>query len=285
MKLRYVKVNPNGNTTVFFLDPVPEKDYGYLTRLVMEHRHVGAEQVGFIQKARNSGLDLRMDMAGDSFCGNGSCAYAAWLALKAGDGLELRNFPEREKEMLIEVAGPKEPLRVRIGNLDSDYKCFVTIAMPLPFRIRHGFGEVLGDYSLVEFEGISHLVLWDRTADEKDLTVARELLVTQGADISCFGIMFYHRKDCSIQPLVYVGGADTLVWEGSCGSGSSSVAAAIADRQKESVRELNILQPGGTLRLSADYQENQLCAISLGGVVEITSTGTVFLEENQVRRN
>ncbi|MEG2731805.1 MAG: hypothetical protein RR930_00200 [Clostridium sp.] len=284
MRLRYVKVNPSGNTTVFILDPVPEKDYTYLTRLVMEHRHVGAEQVGFICKAKNSNLDLRMEMVGDSFCGNGSCAYAAWMSLRTGDGLELHNFSEREKEIAIEVSGPKEPLIANVRNMDSDYKCFVTITMPLPFRIRHGLDETLGDYSLVEFEGISQLVLWNRKADDKDFPAAKELLIRQGAHIGCFGIMFYQQDSSTMKSLVYVGGADTLVWEESCGSGSSSVVAAMADRKKESILDLDIHQVGGTLTLSAYVRENKLSTISLGGIVEITSTGTIFIDEKEANR-
>lgn len=277
MKLHFMKANPSGNTTVFVLDPVPKEQYAKVARVIMQHCSVGAEQVGFINKATNPQALARMDMAGGEFCGNASRSFAAWLALKDESGLDVRNFTESTYKVITEVSGHRGVLEATLGNLGADNKCFASVSMPIPKQILHGEDAYFGKYSIVEFEGITHFVLWERDPKNGDIEKAREFLATHGTDISCFGIMYYRQETNFMRPVVYVGAAQTLVWENSCGSGSCALAASLADQQQTGVSSLILQQPGGDLTVHVDW-DNGVKSIILSGVVEITAIGTVYVD-------
>lgn len=51
-------------------------------------------------------------------------------------------------------------------------------------------------------------------------------------NVDVLGIMFYQPNKEIMTPLVYVRASDSLIWEGSCGSGSVAVASTIAMERK-----------------------------------------------------
>ena len=67
--------------------------------------------------------------------------------------------------------------------------------------------------------------------------------------------MYFNEAEHRMKPLVYVDNPHTLVWENSCGSGSSAVASALAHRKKDTVQDILLRQPGGDLRLSAVWDK------------------------------
>lgn len=274
MLLRFVKASASGNTTVLILDPVPRDDYMRVSREVMRNCSVGAEQVGFIRKGTTG---TRMDMMGGEFCGNASRSFAAWLALANKDDSGLKNLKEVKKQIDIEVSGHNGTLIAHIGNLGTQNKCYVSISMPLPQRIIHGTDDFLGEHSITVFEGISHLVLWDRNSKKGDLQYAKAFLEAHGADASSFGIMYYQRKTGFMRPLVFIDTIGTLVWENSCGSGSCALAAAIADKKKASVLAMAIPQPGGNLTVDVSWK-GSIENIVLSGIIEITAIGTIYID-------
>jgi diaminopimelate epimerase len=276
MKLRFLKVNPSGNTTVFVLDPVPREQYARVAGAIMQQCHVGAEQVGFIHEDTYHGT-LRMDMAGGEFCGNASRSFAAWLALRDESGFDVHNFKEAERKIIIQVSGHQGLLEATLGNLGADNKCFASVLMPIPKQILHGEDEYFGRHSIVIFEGISHFVLWERDPKDGDIASAREFLRTQGVDASCFGIMYYRRATSFMRPVVYIDAVQTLVWENSCGSGSCALAAALADQQKAGISALTLHQPGGDLTVHVDW-DHGVKGIVLGGTVEIVAIGTAYID-------
>jgi diaminopimelate epimerase len=275
MKLHFLKVNPSGNTTVFVLDPVPKEQYRKVAGVIMQQCNVGAEQVGFICETTHGAV--RMDMAGGEFCGNASRSFAAWLALKDESGLDVRNFKEVECKIAIQVSGHKGTLEATLCNLNADNKCLASISMPIPEQILHGEGDYFGRYSIVTFEGISHFILWERDPRDGDIEAAREFLAAQGVDISSFGIMYYRQETNFMRPVVYVDGAQTLVWENSCGSGSCALAASLADQQQAGITALTLHQPGGDLTVHVDW-DHGVKGIVLSGVVEITAIGTAYID-------
>ncbi|MDY3280848.1 hypothetical protein [Dysosmobacter sp.] len=273
MKLRFVKANPCGNTTIFILDPVPRARRSAVAAAVMAHGSVTAEQVGFIFPDPAGGY--RMEMAGGEFCGNASRSFAAWLQLCPGGG-EPRDFTPAQADRVIRVSGAEEPLTAHVRSLGRDNACYVSVAMPLPERILTGEDGWFGNYSLVIFPGISHLVLWSREHREEDVERAKEFLARFGPVPEAFGLMYYDEADRFLRPLVYVEEPRTLVWENSCGSGSSALAAAIAHRQGGSVEGLAIRQPGGELTVSVDWQEG-IRELVLGGEIALSVFGTLYI--------
>ncbi|ATW23543.1 diaminopimelate epimerase [Candidatus Formimonas warabiya] len=277
MKLHFLKVNPSGNTTVFVLDPIPREQYAKVAGKIMQQCCVGAEQVGFIGEATILYAVGRMDMAGGEFCGNASRSFAAWMALKDETGLDVHNFREVERKVIIEVSGYKGTLEASLGNLDADNKCIASVSMPIPKRILRGTDRYFGRYSLVIFEGISHLILWGRDPKDGDIQAAQAFLAAQGADFSSFGIMYYSYETNFMRPVVYINAAQTLVWENSCGSGSCALAASLADQQQAGISALTLHQPGGDLTVDVVWEQG-IKDIVLSGVVEITAIGIAYID-------
>ena len=79
-----------------------------------------------------------------------------------------------------------------------------------------------------------------------------------------FGLMYFNEAEHRMKPLVYVDNPRTLVWENSCGSGSSAVASALAHRKKDTVQDILLRQPGGDLRLSAVWDKESVTELILG---------------------
>lgn len=91
-----------------------------------------------------------------------------------------------------------------------------------------------------------------------------------------FGLMYFNEAEHRMKPLVYVDNPHTLVWENSCGSGSSAVASALAHRKKDTVQDILLRQPGGDLRLSAVWDKESVTELILGGVIQFTAFGELF---------
>ena len=279
MKLHYVKVNPSGNTTVFILDPVPQEQYAAVGRAVMSHGNVGAEQVAYLTRDSTAPGGWHLEMAGGEFCCNASRSFAAWMNL-CPDGTSLQRFPEQEREQLVSVSGAKEFLLTRLTRMEQDNRCWAKIDLPLPLRVLEGRDDWFGDYTLVIFEGISHLVLWNRDPVEGDVEKTKEFLLSHGPMPDAFGILYYDGGHRFMSPLVCVPESGTLVWENSCGSGTSALAAGLTYRGEQDLTNVLIRQPGGDLRVDAlwDGEKHCLNKLSLGGVVEFTSMGELYVD-------
>ena len=276
MKLRFIKVNPSGNTTIFILDPVARELYPAVGTAVMAYESVGAEQVGFIEKDDTVPAGWRMCMAGGEFCGNASRSFASWLNL-CPDGGSPRAFAEEEREQVITVSGADKPLTARLTRMDADNKCYAKIDMPLPERVLTGNDPWFGDYTLVIFQGIAHLVLMNRDPRDEDVDKMRELLAAMNLKPDAFGLMYYDGSRRFMKPLVCVEESHTLVWENSCGSGTSALACALAHRADASLEDILIRQPGGELHVDV-FWDKGVKRLVLGGVIEFTVCGELFVD-------
>jgi len=145
--------------------------------------------------------------------------------------------------------------------------------MPAPDRI--SFVPFRGrDIAFVEFPGISHAVVWD---ESPSLDVFREVAETCGAiDLPAFGVMFVKKGDAEFTPLVRVKDSGSLVWEGSCASGSIAVAGALTAREGRSLGNLELRQPGGMLQVRVDW-DGRVIAAEAAGPVQIVAHGTVWV--------
>ncbi len=277
MKLRFIKANPSGNTTIFVLDPVPKEQYAAVGTALMAYESVGAEQVGYIVK--DSGLPggCRMEMAGGEFCGNASRSFAAWLQLCPDGGTPVGMSVE-EAQQVVTVSGASQPLTAQLRRMEGENRCYVTIDMPLPDRILTGNDPWFGEYTLVIFQGISHLVLWEHEGSEDDVDKAKELLEAMGPLPDAFGLMYYDQEKQFMRPLVYVEESGTLVWENSCGSGTSALASALAKRADASQPNVLIRQPGGELHVDVTWENGSVKRLVLGGVIAFTALGEAFVE-------
>ena len=262
--LRYIKFSPAGNTTAFVVDDVPGTVRPALARGLMGVLDV--EQVGFVVPSENGS---RMEMMGGEFCGNASRCFASFLALGGEDIWERGPRPlEAAIEVSIEVSGHSGLLRAAVTPGGD-----VAVAMPVPMGIAAGVDSAAGQYSLVSFEGIRHLVLWDLEAEQMDAgqAVAEDLGITAGD----YGLMFMGGGHARMTPFVSIAATGTEVWEGSCGSGTVAVACALAHREGRSVEALALAQPGGTLTASAVWDGGTVLDAALSGEIALVSWGYV----------
>lgn len=262
MDLSYILADPSGNTTAFVLSPVSPDQYGPVARAVMER--LGAEQVAFVH-------DNRMDMMGGEFCGNASRSFALWQALHTEDNRCLHPF-SGELQETITVSGAPRPLTVTIHSESN--RLYAAIRMPLPRRVLPLAQSPLGQLTLVEYPGISHILLEDRDPQDTDVANAKSLLSHLSAEDGCFGLLYLTGQQ--MRPLVYVRDTDTLVWESSCASGTCAVVAALALRQKQTL-QLELFQPGGSLTAKATVTADGLSNLTLDGPVTFPQSGILNL--------
>jgi len=90
-----------------------------------------------------------------------------------------------------------------------------------------------------------------------------------------FGIMFYDKKACFIDPFVYVVTSDTKVWERGCGSGSAALGAYLAHSFGGSIKA-DIAQPGGIITVEAEMADGKLTNISIESKVVIVAQGKAY---------
>lgn len=146
MKLRFVKMNPTGNTTVFVLDPVPVPDQAKTALALMAPSVLGGEQVGFVSLAPTEGppgagpacggpgptIAASLRMMGGEFCGNAARSLGAYLAYKHAPGL---SWDDHAARGFIRVSGATAPLAFE-AQLDRDaMPCWAGCRFPGPFRV------------------------------------------------------------------------------------------------------------------------------------------------------
>lgn len=253
--IRYSIFDPTGNITALVESPVDKSEQRAVAASIMA-RHAAVEQVGFVRLPDEKSAPAALRMAGGEFCANASMSAAALWALRLG---------LCEGELSLAVSGAEDAVAVRLKQ--EDESCFsAAVRMPeareitaIPFV----FEGLSGTIPLVRMEGIDHAVLTpdcpffalrDRpSAAEK---AVRELCASLGA--VCLGLMFLEGESAQrrLTPLAYVPGSRTLFWESSCASGSAAAGMLLA-RQSGERTELELIEPGGVLRVESDPRKGE----------------------------
>ena len=240
--LHYYIADPTKNITALVETPVPPASRPFAAARIME-AEPSCEQVGFLSFGKAG--ERCLTMAGGEFCGNAAMSAAA-LACRE-EGLAVG----QTGTVALTVSGAPEAVSVHV-TAQPDGSFLTSVRMPPVERI--GTVELplkgrLASLPAVYLPGIVHIMI---TRDELDAgtaeEVAREWCRQLGAP--CLGLMLFDRERPALRPLVCVPGADTLVWESSCASGTAALGAFLADEsQKETA--LRVAEPGGTLFVQA----------------------------------
>ncbi|MCD8124014.1 MAG: hypothetical protein LUE23_03125 [Lachnospiraceae bacterium] len=254
MRWRIVRADPAGNITLFVLDPVPREDRALLAARLMKQPQWGAEQVGFVCPPVMGGAG-RLEMMGGEFCGNAARAFGMMISQEQGC----------VPRVTVEISGCSHPVAVEV-----DWQEQTAFAqMPLPRAIRPV--TVCGiPCTLVEMEGISHVVAEDVAPDITFFRQAEELF-SGGTRPDAYGVIFVNRAEGRMTPIVRVFSTDTTVWEGSCGSGTLAAAAALSRSESEGTFCCTLVQPAGTLTAEVTRREGRIVAASLGGSVMLSA--------------
>lgn len=270
MNISYTKIDPAGNITAIVGSFVPRAEQSRVAAELMK-RDTTLEQVGFLEKAEDPCCAVRLQMMGGEFCGNATLSAAAVIFGRSGMGLGFNC------EELFEVSGAPEPVKVS-GCMAYPDRFEGEVAMPLPESISEctfldGFDCVT--LPLVRFPGICHAIVpVGAVSKERAEAVISSWCRQINAD--ALGLMFFDKKANSLTPLVYVASTDTAVWEGSCASGTSAVAAYLAELDGERA-DVTLSEPRGTVSASASYSGSQVRSLSMRGSAVIRGEFTALI--------
>ncbi len=174
------------------------------------------------------------------------------------------NLPDKEKrQVTVRVSGLRKPVSVLVERSGDVFTGCVD--MPVPENIStevFRYKDQTCTLPVVELPGITHIICED--AMPRD--AAEEAIKQWPREKGCegMGIMNISADLRSLEPLLYVPEADTLVWESSCASGTSAAGAWFAFRDKKDCR-FEFEEPGGVLTIDAGADGS----LKLTGRVEI----------------
>ena len=121
--------------------------------------------------------------------------------------------------------------------------------------------------------GIAHLVV-QGVAPSRDFFAAAEPIFAEDPMLEAYGVCFIEGE--RMTPLVKVPEAGTLVFEGSCGSGTLASAIALS-RGCDGDFSVALRQPAGTVYSSVTRQAGVVTAASIGGSVALEAPITVAI--------
>lgn len=260
-KIDIIVANPSGNITIFVKTPVPRSEYQTVASQLLSMEELKGEQVAFIlQNPQLEGIDGSMEMCGLEFCGNASRSFGLILAQEAGEcGIA---------EMKVLVSGCEEPLTV---ELDMDMNG-AKIRMPNPISC-----EKKKECTIVDFGGIMHIIVEDLPATKEIFDMMKDRIYEQ-LDPPAMGVMFWDTAEKKLTPVVYVKDVDTTYFEGSCGSGTTAMAAAFSMGREDGTYSWSIPQPEGTIDATAVVKDGRAVEIYIDSPVDVKPLQTVEVE-------
>ena len=256
-----IVANPSGNITIFVKTPVPRSEYQAVASQLLAMEELKGEQVAFIlEKADIPAADGAMEMCGLEFCGNASRSFGLILAQEAGDcGTSVRT---------VQVSGCDYTLQV---ELDMDMNS-AKIRMPNPISC-----EKKQECTIVDFGGILHIIVEDLPASKEVFELLKDRVYEQ-LNPPAMGVMFWDTAEKKLTPVVYVKDVDSTYFEGSCGSGTTAMAAAFSMGRKDGTYSWSIPQPAGTIDATAVVKDGRAVEIYIDSPVDVKPMQTVEVE-------
>lgn len=239
-KITYQLYSASGNPTAII--------YGFYSRDVKDkinkkifNSNSLVEQIGYLYEKNGRSY---FEMMGNEFSGNG-CRAAGYLLLNNKDGT-----------IKFKTSGIDKEVEVNIKNNNS------TLTLPYSFNkkkiIKNDFGfliKLFGSYIFVFEEKVNLLKI--------------KAIIKTYQDKKAVGIMFINQlnnKKVVLNPYFYVKETNTLVNETSCGSGSVATGIYLSWKNKQSCKNLEIIQPSKeSIFYSSNYQNNKIKNIKISG--------------------
>ncbi|MED3997910.1 diaminopimelate epimerase [Peribacillus frigoritolerans] len=273
-EIDFIKFNPTQNMTILVKTNYLVEEYKHIASKIMSYNSVHAEQVGFIEKPINNKAAAKLQMAGGEFCGNACMALAAFIASEKG--LKHNDLAE----IILEASGTDKLITCQMKRNLDEYHCLIT--MPIPKKIEQRTIKYDGNdlnMIIVRYHEFIHIVIeveeFSKTVREKAQSLAKLLGVTLGANL--IGVLLYKSKSKEMAPLIYVPHLDSLIWERGCGSGTASLGAYLAWKNKGEI-VTNIRQPGGDIKVFATCHGEELTSLLIEGSVQIVAQGKAFID-------
>ena len=275
--ITYQIADPAGNITALVTSGnVEPKDYAEVANKIMAASDGYIEQVGYLVEPKEGGRG-RLEMMGGEFCGNGARSYALYLVLQ--DMVEEEKKGEKANEDIrtiqIEETGFEGLLTCRVDAING--KAFARI--PKPGRIGK-FNYNGTACPLIIVDGIAIVLVFDGLpAEDKALTLLRA--VCRQTDQPAAGVMYLDRPSAvsgatiGMQPVVYVKQTDSLVYESSCGAGTTAAGAYLSKDRPDGIFSYRLHQPGGTLEITVIKEGGEITACEMGGDVSLGEIRTI----------
>lgn len=262
MKLNILRADPAGNITVFVLDQVEKSKRATIAEKIMAIPELKAEQVGYACLAEDD-VDGHMEMMGGEFCGNATRAYGMYIA-RQKCGLSA---------VKLRVSGCGHVVTAQVDLKSGTARA----EMPCPRSVqRVTAGGQEG--TLVDLGGIAHFVVEQVEPSEGSFRAA-EGVFTDIPDLDACGVIFLDAENRSMTPLVKVIETNSLVWEGSCGSGSIACAVAQSEGMQSGGFSCEYTQPAGKVRASVERQNGKVIAAAIGGLVTLGEVMSIDLPD------
>ena len=260
MKLNILRADPAGNITVFVLDPVEKSARAAIAEKIMAIPALKAEQVGYACSAEDD-VDGHMEMMGGEFCGNATRAYGMYVAQQKG-GLS---------EVKLRVSGCDHIVTAQVDLKSGTARA----EMPCPRSVKRVCVKGC-EGTLVDLTGIAHFVVEGVEPGEEFFRSA-EAVFSGIAGLDACGVIFLDAAQHRMTPLVKVIETGSLVWEGSCGSGSVACAVAQSEGMENGGFSCEYRQPAGVVRASVERQDGSVVAAHIGGSVTLDAPQHITL--------
>lgn len=247
MRLYYA--DPAGNITAIVQSPIAPGDRVRVAKAILALGR--AEQVGFLTEPILGG-DCRLEMMGGEFCGNAARSLGYLTALTRHEtGVHT---------LAVEISGAPEPVPVT-ADLDQGR---AWANMPLPLNLLQT--KVAGRaWPTVFCPGICHLIA-ERPPEEAFLAEALKALAAYRPEAA--GVMFLVGD--KLTPAVYVRSTDSLVWESSCGSGSTACGWYLAQNAPDGQHTYRFREPGGVIETAVTKAEGAVTRVFMGGPLSLS---------------
>lgn len=275
-RIEYFIADAAGNITAFVTTNTEREEYIRIGKHLMALPDERVEQVAFIKRMdldRAEKIYGEIEMCGLEFCGNAARSFGLYMAKTAGI--------EGESSISLRVSGCDEEL-YGIVNTQTNHG---GVNLPLPkevFKIAvknipdWDDSAGISDVTMVDMEGIIHSILFDVTATDKRFEIIKNYIMTEHSP-PALGVMFLDSKNLKLVPVVYVRDADTVYYEGSCGSGSAASAAALAMEKVDGQFSYNIEQPAGTIMTNITKEKGHILKISIEGPISLGSLKSIYI--------
>jgi len=259
--IRVQVADASGNITIFVLDSFTRDQYQSVATQLLAMEELGGEQVAFV-----TGEDS-MEMCGLEFCGNASRSFGLMVAKQ-------RNLQGTGK-MQISVSGCDERLGVDVDVANN----YTRIKMPAPLSIKPLLDTpipFINGAALVDLGGIMHVILMDVEASQENFDQIKDY-INATYNPPAMGAMFYDCEKNTLTPVVYVRDVDTTYFEGSCGSGSTAVAAAFSLEEKSGIFQFEINQPAGMIISTIEKAHGDIKNVWIQGPVSLSEVKEVTI--------
>ena len=271
-EIDFVKFSPTQNMTILVKTWYPQQDHARIAANLMSYDHVHAEQVGFIQQAISPHAEACLHMAGGEFCGNACMSLAVMLAIEKNIA-DMTAMP-----IQIETSGNHTPIQCIVTRKAGQYYCRVRMPVPEQIQYRTFHKDKIWQTTKLNYQDAIHFVIEVQTFSttlQKEAESFIRILATE-YDVSLIGLLLYDAQTGEMAPLIYVPALDSIVWERGCGSGTASIGAYLAWKHQKAI-DCDIKQPGGTIRVTANYQHTIVEQVEIEGNVGLVAQGKAFV--------